>query len=504
MVSYKKFNQFQNYFYILQAQAFRYDVFTKKKQENENKLRDVYNYINDHKTVSQSLNFLEKNKKRYQAQQLSLQKKNFDIQQENFLNLRRKKLSNLLGSEEAQYRQEIITSQETPADVLKRMEKELMELRRQRLSEKDNDVQKLNEKRFYESADELRKNDSQAFAVECHLEQENQMLDKMKRREKEKMEEMFYVKLNEFDNMKKIENEKKDKEKHKNKLKNIYDYQQWQRDQKNKELEHINQIKERENERLKEQWRRDQEAEEKNEKERKAINVQVYKDIEEFNRKEEEDRKKKLNFEKMKDKELVDSFVAKEKALDLIDKQEKEKKIKEFHENKKYLEYVMNQKKEAELWMDKIAQEEADREYKKEMEEWQKEEQKRIQLLKDVYKGREDAIRYKKQQLENEKNIMKQERKDLDQKINDYYDYLEQINKNEAEKRKMHQNQLRYQIQEKEQLRKREMQDVLYEERAAQLWEQDYQNKINEQKALHYQRLKQIREKNALNDGNNV
>ena len=191
--------------------------------------------------------------------------------------MRRKKLSNLLGSEEAQYRHEIITGQETSADVLKRMERELMELRKQRLSEEDLDVQKLNEKRFYESADELRKNDSQAFAVECYLEQENQMLDKMKRREKEKREEMFYVKLNEFDNMKKIENEKKDEEKHKNKLKNIYDYQAWQRDQKNKELQHINEIKERENERLKEQWRRDQAAEEQNEKDRKAINVQVYK-----------------------------------------------------------------------------------------------------------------------------------------------------------------------------------------------------------------------------------
>ena len=59
-----------------------------------------------------------------------------------------------------------------------------MELRKQRLSEKSLDIQKLNERRFYQSADELRKNDSQAFAVECHLEQENQMLDKMKRREK--------------------------------------------------------------------------------------------------------------------------------------------------------------------------------------------------------------------------------------------------------------------------------------------------------------------------------
>ena len=398
---------------------------------------------------------------------------------------------------------EIINGQETSMDVKRRMEKELMELRRQRLSEKDNDIQKLNQRRFFESADELRKNDSQAFAVECYLEQENQMLDKMRRREKEKQEEMFYVKLNELDNMKKVENEKKDEEKHKNTLQNIYDYQQWQRDQKNKELQHNNEISELENARLKEQWRRDKEAEEQNEKNRKAMNAQVYKDIEEFNRKEEEERKKKLEFEKMKDKELVDSIVAKEKALDLIDKQEKERKIKEFAENKKYLEYVMNQKKEAEAWMDKLAQDEADRAYKKEMDEWKKEEDKRIQLLKDVYKGREDALRYKKQQLENEKNLMKQEREELDQKINNYYDYLEQVNKNEFEKRKNHQNQLRYQIQMKDQLRKREMQDVLYEERAAQLWEQDYQNKINEQRALHLQRLKEIRERNAYTDENN-
>ena len=57
-------------------------------------------------------------------------------------------------------------------------------------------------------------------------------------------------------------------------------------------------------------------------------------------------------------------------------------------------------------------------------------------------------------------------------------------------------------MEEKDRLRKREMQDILYEERAAQLWEQDYQNKINEQKALHLQRLKAIREKNAYSDDN--
>ena len=447
---------------------------------------------------------MDKHNRRYETQKQLNQQKNYEAQQEQFMNLKRKKLSNLLNSEEMQYRNEIINGQETSEDVKRRMEKELMELRKDRMSQEDNDIQKLNERRFFESADELRKNDSQAFAFECYLEQENQMLEKMKRREKEKKEEMFYVKLNEFDNMKKIENEKKDEAKQKEKMKNIYDYQQWQRDQRNKELQHNLEINEREKERLKEQWRRDKEAEDQNERNRREMNIQVYKDIEFFNKKEDEDRKQKLNFEKMKDKELIDSIVAKEKALDLIDKQEKERKVKEFYENKKYLEYVINQKKEAELWMDKIAQEEADKDYKKQMEDWKKQEDKRIQLLKDVYKGREDAIKYKKQQLENEKNIIKQERKDLDQKVNDYYNYLEEIKKNEAEKRKNHQQQLRYQIQEKERLRKREMQDILYEERAAQLWEQDYQNKINEQRALHLKRLQAIREKNALNDESNI
>ena len=156
----------------------------------------------------------------------------------------------------------------------------------------------------------------------------------------------------------------------------------------------------------------------------------------------------------------------------------------------------MNQKKEAEIWMDKIAQEEADREYKKEQEEWEKEDAKRIALLKDVYKGREEALKYQKQLKEDEKNALLQEREAVEKDVDDYYKEVDEINQKEAGKRKLHQNQLKYQIKEKENIRKKELQDVLYEERAAQLWEMEYQQKINEQKLLHAQRLKEIRERN--------
>ena len=468
----------------------------RRKQEKDNYFRNMFNYITDHKLTFSNVQWNAKSIKRDDYKNYLEQKRKFDLQQEIFLDLRRKKLSERLNKEEAMYHQELINNQESPEDVRHKMELRLKELREKRLHDKRESVQKLQEKRFYEATDELRKNDSEAFAIECYLEQENQMLDKLKKREKEKREEMFYVKLNEFEIQKKREKEREEEKLKKIKLKNIYDYQKWQREQNEKSIKHNQEIIALEKQKLKKQWTLDDLKEKESEEQRRIMNKTVYLEIDKFNKKEEEHRKKVEEIEKKKDKELIESIVAREKALDLIDKKEKERKIKEFQQNKKYLEFIINKKKEAEIWMDKIAQAEADREYKKEQEKWKKEDEKRIELLKDVYKGREQALIYQKKLKEDEKNAIAQERVVLDNEINEYYDKLEQINKAEANKRKQHQNQLLYQIKEKEDLRKKERQDIRYEERAAQLWEKEYQNKIDEQRAIHFKRLKAIREKN--------
>ena len=468
----------------------------RRKQDKDNYLRNMFNYITDHNLTYANVKWNCTSIKRDEFKNYLEQKRKFDLQQKIFLDLRRKKLSERLNKEESMYHQELINNQESPEDVRHKMELRLKELREKRLHDKSKSVQKLQEKRFYEATDELRKNDSEAFAMECYLEQENQMLDKLKKREKEKREEIFYVKLNEYDIQKKREKEREEEKLKKIKLKNIYEYQQWQRDQNEKFIKHNQEIDQLEKKKLKEQWKLDELKEKENEEQRRLMNQKVYLEIDKFNKKEEDQRKKAAEIEKRKDKELIESIVAREKALDLIDKKEKERKIKEFKQNKKYLEFIMSKKKEAEIWMDKIAQAEADREYKKEQEKWRQEDQKRIELLKDVYKGREQALIYQKKLKEDEKNSVIQERTILDDEINKYYDKLEEINKAEANKRKQHQNQLLYQIKEKEDLRKKERQDIRYEERASQLWEKEYQNKIDEQKAIHYQRLKAIREKN--------
>ena len=442
----------------------------------------------------------EKTKRIIEKKQFREKQNQFNQQHQKFLDMRRKKLSDLLQSEEKQHINEIIMNQETPEQVRHKMEQKLIALKTQRETERQELVKKLQEKRFMDSADELRKNEAEAFAVSCYLEQENQMLDKMKKREKEKKEEEAYVKLNQYDNLKKIEKEKLDLIAKKEKERQTYDFLKWQREQQEAALKRANELNEIEKARLKEQWRRDEESEENDKQQKLLMNKQVYRDIEEFNRKEEIERKKKSDYEKIKDKELVDSIVEKEKALDNLDKLEKERKIKEFHQNKKYLEYIMNQKKEAEAWMDKIAQDEADRDYKKKQEQWMKEEAKRIELLRQVYKEREKSVMFKKNLREEEKKQIAKERDILDNEILQYNKKIAELNREAAQRRKEHQNELLYQISEKENQKLKELQDKRYEERAAQLWEMEYQKKINQQREIHLKKLAEIKNRNNYND----
>lgn len=95
-----------------------------------------------------------------------------------------------------------------------------------------------------------------------------------------------------------------------------------------------------------------------------------------------------------------------------------------------------------------------------------------------------------------ERKQIELERVVLDEEIKRYNERLEEIKREDAKIRKMHQGELIYQISEKEHQRRRELQDKLYEERAAQLWEIEYQKKINEQKEIHLTKLAEIKNRN--------
>jgi len=258
----------------------------------------------------------------------------------------------------------------------------LNKLREQRERERQETVKTLLDKKFYEGADELRKQDSEAFAITCYLTHENQMLEKLRKRELELQEEELYVKLYHFDMLKKDEKDKIIQEEKRKLKEDTYKFLDWQKEHREKLNIRDKELKEFESQMLREQWEKDFQSEKSEKDKIKEVNLKVYKDIDHFNKKEQIDRQRKSEYEKLKDKELVSSIIEKEKGLDEVDRKEKERKRLEFVQNKKYLEFILNQKKEAEAWMDKLAQIEADKQFYKNQEQWMKEEAARIELLK--------------------------------------------------------------------------------------------------------------------------
>ena len=197
--------------------------------------------------------------------------------------------------------------------------------------------------------------------------------------------------------------------------------------------------------------------------------------------------------EKEQDKKMINDILVKERALDEIDRLEKIKKKNEVLKNAEFLQYKMKLKKEEEAWMDKLAEEERERQYQKEQEQWLKEQAARIELMKDVYRDRAQAIMRKKNIEEEEKKELIKEREILDREIDNYNDQLYKLREEELAKNKNQQEILKYQMQQKINKRNREKQEELYQKRMAELLEMEYQNKLRELRQIHLQKLEALK-----------
>ena len=480
------------------ASNVRYNNYIERTRAQNSSLQSYNDYLKRDLESRSKLRFEVQNDKYIDNKMEQQQRDLLKQQKENFLDIRRKKLSDLLLKEDQYYHREIIESQDTPENQRRKMEKKLKELLLQKELDRQKIMKRMEDRRFYDQADELRKNDSQYFTYACHYEQENQMIDKLKQRKKEQNLENAYHELNMYDMKTKMDREKKEMEELKEKNRKNVEYIENQKQQQRDNLNRLNEINELEKKRLREQWKLDDEMEKQNAYNRLLMNKKVNADIEAFNKREEKIRHEKEKYEKDLDKKMINDILKKEAALDEIDRQEKKRKIEEFYQNQKFLKYKTNLQKESELWMDKLAQEEADKQYRKEMEKWMKEEQARINLLKSVYADRAKAVMEKKYIRDEEKLNLINERNILDNEIKKYNEKVAQMKLEDKKRQIINQNELKWQIQKKEDDKKEEKQMELYERRMAELWEQDYQNKLNEQKQLHLQRLAEIRNKNSV------
>ena len=471
----------------------RYKLFIEKTRGLEDKIRNYKSYVVDDHYLRQIANWenntsakLYKNREQEEINSLKNQK-------EIFLNMRRNKLSNLLKKEYEQYHQELINNIDTPEHQRLMMEKKLQDFKRMKEDERKKFVDLQKEKIFYNDNEEVRRHDSEYNQIKCCFDQEDQMLDKLKRRHNNYLEEKAFDDINKIDYLKKIEREKKEEEERIKKNKELNDYRAYQRKQEQENLARINEINNLEKQRLKKQWEIDEQNELKEKIYKRELNKKVNEDVEYYNRIEKSKREEKEKFEKEQDKKMIADILKKERALDEIDRIEKLRKKEELKKNSDFLKYKMQLKKEEEAWMDKIAEEESEKQYQKEQKQWLKEQAARIELMKEVYKSRAEEIMKKKNLEEKEKQELIKEREILDKEIYYYNDQYWKLKEDELKKNKEEQDILKYQMQQKINMKNREKQEEMYQKRMAELLEEEYQNKLKALRQIHLQKLEALK-----------
>ena len=471
----------------------RYGLFIERTRGLEDHIRNYKSYVVQGQRQRQIADWENKTHsiiyKNQEQEEIDALKR----QKENFLNIRRNKLSNLLKREYEQYHRELLSNQDTPEHQRQMMEEKLKALKDLRENERKKFVELQKEKMFYNDNEEVRKHDSEYNELKCYLEQENQMLDKLQRRHNNYLEEKAFDDINKIDYNKKLEREQKEKEERIRKNKELNEYRDFQRRQELENLRRINELNNYEKEKLKQQWKIDEENELKDKMLKRELNKKVNEDIKYYNQIEKQKREYKDKIEKEQDKKMINDILKKERALDEIDRLEKLRKKEEVLKNSEFLQYKMQLKKEEEAWMDKLAEEERETQYQKEQAKWLKEQAARIELMKDVFRDRAEAVMRKKNIEEQEKKELIKEREILDREIDKYNDELCKLRDDEIKKNKEEQEILKYQMQQKINRKNREKQEEMYQKRMAELLEMEYQEKLRELRKIHLQKLEALK-----------
>ncbi|CAG9328793.1 unnamed protein product [Blepharisma stoltei] len=371
----------------------------------------------------------------------------------------------------------------------------LEELKTIREKERKEEVNSKMMQRWKESADELRTQDSQLTAMRCKIEQEHQMWEKEQREKQLREENAIYDELWMREKIKKDQKELEELEKKEELNRQRLAYLNQQLAMREQNRKNQSQKDRDEKKMLNDEWEKEKQNEIALQRERERFmrdrNLEIiqHNELTKQIKKDEELREKEL------DKMLIAQIVQKERDQLEFEAQERRRHREEAKELQSH--YKLRGQEDAEL--DRRIEEYANMESQQQWEEqeriWREREEARIKLLEEVYNNRADAI-YERKRKEEEENQREIEEKERIAREVAKAEEIEQMRKTALRMTKVnHQDNLKWQIDEKNERKKKELQEEMYEQRAAKLAEIQYKKMIEEEKKRGMQLLDELRAK---------
>lgn len=132
---------------------------------------------------------------------------------------------------------------------------------------------------------------------------------------------------------------------------------------------------------------------------------------------------------------------------------------------------------------------ENDKQWNMREQQWRREDQARVNLLKNVYQNREADIELKKKQKQEAEWFKQYEKNNIESEVERQNAVYEQRKLEDALMKKTHQTDILRQVGERDRTMRRELQDKMYDERAAKLAEIEYQRRITQERENNAQML---------------
>lgn len=414
-------------------------------------------------------------------------------EKEEKLEERRKRLAAKLQLEEAMYQKEFNDNLETPEQVRQQMATKLFLFKQQRQEERKQQVEQALEKHMRETTDDLRLADSKFYTQQCAIEREQQLKEKRKKREQEIFEEMLFAKLNEIDLKKKVEREQKEKREKEQRVKETMDIINWQTKTK-KDQDRLGKDKEEaEKSMLNQFWQIESEKEKEMERQKMLLNKERYLELIRHNQMEKEIKDLEKVKEKERDKMLLQMALDREQALQDLERQEKDERRKEAKELQEHYKQQSDDQQREEAMIEYMTRIEEEKQRKIQDDKWRKEDEARIQLLREVYESRAQNIENKKMFRKNDDDNVGRDRDELDRALEiQNMEHETRVVTQKLNKGK-HQSDVLKQIGEKERGKKKEYQETMFEQRAMKLAELNYTKKISTEQERNQQLLEQLR-----------
>merc|ERR1711988_1996210 len=420
--------------------------------------------------------------KKAQSNAVQYRYDNLKYQRDRDLQGRRARLAELVAQEDQIYESELaaltMTADERKRDMQQRAE--ALKANREEKRKAQADAALL--RRWRDGADELRAEVQQGITLECMIDRDLQIKEKEHKMMMEMKAEEMYDRMWEQDREKKIAREITDEERRQAIQKECADMIAVQIDELGQRRADAEMVKWQEGETMRLQMEQQQLQAAKEGRERMIRQLAEREKVSAFNAKVGEERSKLMQLELEDDLKLLNTVLSKEKAEDEREKAEQEAHKAEMKEYGEQVKQMMIKEASNEAELEKLRQDDQERQWRKREEQWAREKAARDHLMREVILERKRQLEFKADKFLHDKAEELLERERLINEMERLATIEEQQAFDRREEKLRNQDVLVNQIKRKQQSALEEAEQIANEREHQKMVEAEYMRRVTNER----------------------